>query len=97
MTNLNTLLPQLVAIILTSKVWTFEQWIKYLQYFKKLPVVKDSLLKLFSAHTFGAMSLFLVCVVTSTVRHIGDFRTQALNGIEIVGAGVKSGGLASAE
>jgi len=26
-----------------------------------------------------------------------DFRTQALNGIEIVGAGVKSGSLASAE
>jgi len=27
----------------------------------------------------------------------GDFRTQALNGIEIVGAGVKSDCLASAE
>jgi len=31
------------------------------------------------------------------VHHTGDFRTQALNGIEIVAAGVKSGSLATAE
>ena len=43
------------------------------------------------------MSLFIVCVVTTTVRHIADFRTQALNGIEIVGAGGKSGILESAD
>jgi len=53
--------------------------------------------KLFSAHTFHAMSLFIVCVVTTTVRHTADFRTQTLNGIEIVGAGVKSGNLASGD
>jgi len=35
--------------------------------------------------------------VTTAVRHTGDFRTQALNGIEIVGAGVKSGNLESAD
>jgi len=36
-------------------------------------------------------------VVINSLRHNGDFRTQALNGIEIVGAGVKCGSLASAE
>ena len=35
--------------------------------------------------------------VTNAVPHIGNFRTQALNGIEIVGADVKSAKLASAE
>jgi len=34
--------------------------------------------------------------VTNFVHHKGDFRTQALNGTEIVAAGVKSGSLASA-
>jgi len=29
--------------------------------------------------------------VTNSVRHTGDFRTEALNGIEIVGAGEESG------
>ena len=38
-----------------------------------------------------------LCVVTNSVRHTADFRTQALNGIEMLGAGVKSGSLASAE
>jgi len=76
-------------------LWT--QWIKFLQHFKKLTLVKDSLPKLFSAYTFGAMLLFIVCVVTTTVHHTADLRTQALNGIEIVGAGVKSGNLSSGD
>jgi len=39
----------------------------------------------------------MVCGATNSVGHDGGFRTQALNGIEIVAAGVKSGILASAE
>ena len=44
------------------------------------------------------MTLFVlsVRVVKNSVRHTADFRTQAVSGIEIVGAGVKSGSLASA-
>jgi hypothetical protein len=45
---------------------------------------------------FGTMTLFVfVRVVTNSVRHTGDFITQAFNGIEIVGAGIKSGSLTS--
>jgi len=46
--------------------------------------------------TFGAITLPL-CAVTNSVRHNVDFRTEALNRIENLGAGVKSGRLASAE
>ena len=38
-----------------------------------------------------------VFVVTNSVSHTADFRTQALNGIAMLGAGVKSGSLSSAE
>jgi len=36
-----------------------------------LPLVKYFLLKLFSADTLGAMTLFIVCVVTKSARHTG--------------------------
>ena len=38
-----------------------------------------------------------VCLVTNSVRHTGDFRTEALNELEMVGEGVKSACLASAD
>jgi len=36
-----------------------------------------------------------LCAVRNSVRHNVDFRTEALNRIENLGAGVKSGRLAS--
>jgi len=65
-----------------------------------LPLVKDSLLELLSADNFpcnDTSHFVCVCVVTNSVRHTGDFRTEALNEIEKVGAGVKFGSLAFAE
>ena len=103
MTDLNTFVAQFVTITFTSKIWSFCQWITSLLYFEKLPLVKDSLLKLFSADNFWAMTLLVlsvyvcVCVVTNSVRHTADLRTQALSGLEMVGAGVNSGSLATAE
>jgi hypothetical protein len=43
------------------------------------------------------MTFLVLCLVKNSVRHTGHFKTQALNGIEMAVAGVKSGSLASAD
>ena len=65
--------------------------------FCNISLSQGPLVKLFSAEYFPCNDIFPLCVATNSVRHNVHFRTKALNGIEIVGASVNSGRLASAE
>ena len=76
------------------------EWITTLYYYEKLRLWKNPFFNYSLLITFGQWHFLFcvcVCVLTNSVLHTADLRTQAVSGIEIVGAGVKSGSLTSAE